>query len=507
MDIPQEVKTILETLEGKGFKAYAVGGCVRDLLLGVAPKDWDITTDANPAQIQEIFPKNFYANDFGTVTVLTGSDNPILQNIEITPFRTESMYTDRRHPDKVEWAKTIEEDLSRRDFTVNAMAVGQNQKLNIKNQNYNSKVKNEKLEELENQGFIVIDPFGGMADLETKTLRAVREPAERFEEDALRLMRAVRFATVLGFTIEGNTWEAICQKAKNLRDVSVERVRDELFKMLASERSHRGIELMRESGLLQIIIPELLEGYKVGQNKHHQFDVYEHNLRSLEYADKKSFPSLVKLAALLHDIGKPKTKRGQGASSTFYGHEVVGARMAAKIMERLKVSKKDGERVVSLVRYHLFYYNAGEVTESSVRRLIKNVGIENVEDLLLVRQADRIGSGCPKAEPYKLRHLRYIIDKVSQDPITPKMLKLNGNDLMQLLGIAPGPKIGQILDVLLERVIDDPKLNDKEVLSNMARELSALPEAELLAMRKEANKEINTANQEAEKTIKKKHRV
>ena len=481
MDIPQEVKTILETLQAKGFKAYAVGGCVRDLLLGVEPKDWDITTDANPAQIQEFFPKNFYANDFGTVTVLTGSQISNLQNIEITPFRTESMYEDRRHPGKVEWAKTIEEDLSRRDFTINAMAL--------------DLAKN------------IIDPFEGQIDLKAKLVRAVREPQERFEEDALRLMRAVRFATVLGFRLEEKTFEAICQKAKNLKDVSAERVRDELMKIVACPRAHKGIELMRETGLLQIVLPELLEGYKVGQNKHHKFDVYEHSLKSLEYADKKDFPTLVKLASLLHDIGKPKTKRGQGINSTFYGHEVVGGRMAARIMERLKFSKKEAEKVVSLVRYHLFYYNAGEVTESSVRRLIRNVGTQNVEDLLLVRQADRIGSGCPKAEPYKLRHLRYIIDKVSQDPISPKMLKLNGNDLMQLLGVAPGPKIGQILDVLLERVIDDPALNDQEILSKMAKELAAMPEKELLSMRAQANKGIDSANEQADKSIKKKHRV
>ncbi len=481
MDIPQEVKTILETLQAKGFKAYAVGGCVRDLLLGVEPKDWDITTDANPAQIQEFFPKNFYANDFGTVTVLTGSQISNLQNIEVTPFRTESMYEDRRHPGKVEWAKIIEEDLSRRDFTINAMAL--------------DLAKN------------IIDPFEGQIDLKAKLVRAVREPQERFEEDALRLMRAVRFATVLGFRLEEKTFEAICQKAKNLKDVSAERVRDELMKIVACPRAHKGIELMRETGLLQIVLPELLEGYKVGQNKHHKFDVYEHSLKSLEYADKKDFPALVKLASLLHDIGKPKTKRGQGINSTFYGHEVVGGRMAARIMERLKFSKKEAEKVVSLVRYHLFYYNAGEVTESSVRRLIRNVGTQNVEDLLLVRQADRIGSGCPKAEPYKLRHLRYIIDKVSQDPISPKMLKLNGNDLMQLLGVAPGPKIGQILDVLLERVIDDPALNDQEILSKMAKELAAMPEKELLSMRAQANKGIDSANEQADKSIKKKHRV
>lgn len=481
MEIPKEIKNILSDLQKSGYQAYIVGGCVRDGILGLEPKDWDITTDASPEQIQKVFPKNFYTNNFGTVTAMTGSDSPTLANVEITPFRTESMYSDNRHPDQVQWAKTIEEDLSRRDFTINALA------MDIKGQ--------------------IIDPFGGEKDLKAKVIKAVREPQERFQEDALRLLRAVRLAAQLHFTIEKETYLAIQAKAQNLKNISQERIRDELLKTLATPRSAWAIREMQSTGLLKFILPELLEGYKVGQNKHHIFDVLEHNLRSLEYGDKKSFPTLVKLAALLHDIGKPATKRGQGENATFYGHEVVGARMTERALKRLKFGNDEIKKVVALVRYHLFYYNAGEVTESSVRRLIRNVGMENVEDLLLVRQADRIGSGCPKAEPYKLRHLRYIIDKVSQDPISPKMLKFNGHDLMQLLGIAPGPKIGQILDVLLEKVIDNPLLNDHVQLEKMAQELAQLPEKELLVMRQKANEGIDKASQEEDKKTKKKYSV
>jgi len=481
MTIPNEITHILKQLKSAGFEAFIVGGCVRDFLLKREPKDWDITTSASPEQIQKVFPKNFLNNDFGTVTVINESQSPAFSHIEITPFRSESGYSDKRHPDKVAWAKSINDDLSRRDFTINAIAM-----------------------DIDGQ---IIDPFEGQKDLKHKEIKAVGEPNQRFNEDALRLMRAARFASVLGFNIEKETLESIKKNADLIKYVSRERVRDELIKLISGDFAVKGIELMRETSLLNHILPELMSGYGVSQNKHHIYDCYEHAVKSLEFAVKSRFNWYVRLSALLHDIGKPATKRGQGKDATFYGHEVVGGRMAARIMERLKFSKKEAEKVVSLVRYHLFYYNAGEVTESSVRRLIRNVGTQNVEDLLLVRQADRIGSGCPKAEPYKLRHLRYIIDKVSQDPISPKMLKLNGNDLMQLLGVAPGPKIGQILDVLLERVIDDPALNDQEILSKMAKELAAMPEKELLSMRAQANKGIDSANEQADKSIKKKHRV
>ncbi len=487
LDIPNEIKNIFSALQKAGFEAAAVGGCSRDLLLGRAAQDWDVTTNATPKQIQEIFPQNFYENKFGTVTVQTGSSEASLANVEVTPYRTESSYADCRHPDQVRWAKTLQEDLSRRDFTVNAIAI--KPAFGVKNK------------------YEIVDLFGGQKDLKNKVIRAVGEPQERFNEDALRMVRALRLASVLDFSLDDKTKAAITKNANLLQKISTERLRDELLKMLASDDSAKGIELMRQCDVLSYILPELLEGYRVGQNKHHKYDVYEHSLKSLEYADKKGFPVLVKLASLLHDIGKPRSKRGEGINSTFYGHEVIGAKMVRRAMERLKFSKIQIQKVEALVRYHLFYYNAGEVTENSVRRLIRNVGMENVEDLLLVRQADRIGSGCPKAEPYKLRHLRYIIDKVSHDPISPKMLKMNGHDLMQLLGLPPGPKIGQILDVLLEKVIDNPLLNERQKLEDLARELNLKREEELLEMCRKANESLEKASTEKDLEIKKKYRV
>jgi poly(A) polymerase/tRNA nucleotidyltransferase (CCA-adding enzyme) len=440
MEIPKEVLEVVEKLKESGFEAYVVGGCVRDFLRGVEPEDWDITTNAKPEEIMKIFPKSFYENRFLTVTVLTKSENPKLKEIEITTFRKEAKYTDKRHPDFVGFAKTLEEDLARRDFTINAMAIDVGRRK-------------------EEEGIRIIDLFGGQEDLKNKIIRAVGDPRERFSEDALRMMRAVRFSVTLGegWKIEEKTQEAIKENAFWISAISKERIRDEFLKIIMSERAAEGIERMRQLGLLKYIIPELEEGYKVTQNKHHIYDCYEHYLRSLDFAAKKGFNMYVRLAALFHDIGKPRTKRGEGPDATFYGHEIVGAKMTAQILNRLRFSKKDIEKIVKLVRYHLFYYNPGEVGESSVRRLLRKVGKENVEELLQVRMADRIGSGVPKAEPYKLRHLRYMIEKVSRDPISVKMLKVDGNDVMEILKIKPGPKVGQILQILLEEVIEDPK--------------------------------------------------
>ena len=232
--------------------------------------------------------------------------------------------------------------------------------------------------------------------------------------------------------------------------------------------------MLRELGLLKYIIPELLENYGVAQNKHHIYDCYMHAVKALEFTAKKNLNLEVRLAALLHDIGKPRSKAGTGEDATFYNHEMIGAKMAFYILNNLKFSKKEVEKITKLVRFHLFYYNVDEVKEASVRRLVKNVGPENMEELLQVRQADRIGSGVPKAEPYKLRHLKYLIEKVSKDPISVKMLKTNGNDLMKLLGEKPGPKIGQILDALLGIVLDDPKKKHKKVFGNRSKKISKI---------------------------------
>jgi len=490
MEIPKEVLEVVEKLKENGFEAYIVGGCVRDFLRGVEPEDWDITTNAKPEEIMKIFPKSFYENRFLTVTVLTGSENPKLKEIEITTFRKEAKYTDKRHPDFIGFAKTLEEDLARRDFTINAMAID---------------VGRRKVEE----GIRIIDLYGGQKDLKNKIIRAVGDPRERFSEDALRMMRAVRFSVTLGegWKIEEKTEEAIKENAFWISAISKERIRDEFLKIIMSERAAEGIEKMRQLGLLKYIIPELEEGYKVTQNKHHIYDCYEHYLRSLDYAAKKGFNMYVRLAALFHDIGKPRTKRGEGPDATFYGHEIVGAKMTAQILNRLRFSKKDIEKIVKLVRYHLFYYNPGEVGESSVRRLLRKVGKENIEELLQVRMADRIGSGVPKAEPYKLRHLRYMIEKVSRDPISVKMLKVDGNDVMEILKIKPGPKVGQILQILLEEVIEDPEKNEENFLKKEIERLGRLPDEELKKLAKEAREKIEKIEQKRDEMTKRKYWV
>jgi len=489
MQVPKEVKLIIEKLEKAGFEAFVVGGCVRDFLRGVEPADWDVATSAKPEEIQKIFPQSFYENRFLTVTVQTGSENPKLKEIEITTYRKEARYTDKRHPDQVSFAKTIKEDLARRDFTVNAIALTPDVKASTSG--------------------VVIDPFDGQKDLEDKTVRAVGKAEERFNEDALRMLRAVRFTVTLdeGWEVEEKTIRAIKKNAAWLQAISKERIRDELMKIIMTERAAEGLELLRKLGLLKYIIPELEEGYRISQNKHHIYQCYEHYLRSLDFAAKKNFNKFVRLAALFHDIGKPRAKRGEGLDSTFYGHEIVGAKITAQILNRLKFSKKDIEKIVKLVRYHLFYYNPGEVGQSSVRRLVRQVGPENMEELLQVRMADRIGSGVPKAEPYKLRHLKYIVEKVSRDPISVKMLKVSGKDVMEILKIQPGPKIGQILDVLLGYVLSDPKKNKKEFLVKEIKKLGKSSAEELSSLAGRAKKEREKIETKKDEMTKKKYWV
>lgn len=481
MEIPKEVKFVISQLKKKNYEAYIVGGCVRDLLRKVEPEDWDVATNAKPEEIGQIFLRSYADNKFGTVTVLTGSLNPKLKEIEITPFRIDEKYSDKRHPDSIRWAKTIEEDLARRDFTINAIALSKEGK--------------------------IIDPFGGQKDLKNKIIRAVGNPEERFSEDALRMIRAVRFATSFGFEIESKTREAIKKNSFWLKMISKERIRDEFLKIIMTERAADGIEILRELNLLKYIVPELEEGYKVTQNKHHIYDCYEHSILSLKYACQRNFNYQVRLAALFHDIGKPRVKRGEGPDATFYGHEIVGAKMTAQILNRLRFPKKDIEKIAKLVRYHLFYYNVGEVSESSVRRLVRQVGPENMEELLQVRMADRIGSGVPKAEPYKLRHLRYVIEKISQDPISVKMLKVSGHDVMRILNIPPGPKVGQILDVLLGYVLERPERNEKEFLEKEIEKLGKLSDEELKNLAQKAKKERERLEMKRDEMTKRKYWV
>jgi len=482
MEIPKEVKFIIDKLKKAGFEGYVVGGCVRDFLRGEEPEDWDIATNAKPVEIGKIFLRSFSDNKFGTVTVLTGSENPRLKEIEITPYRIDEKYSDKRHPDKIKWAKSIEEDLARRDFTVNAIA-------------------------LEAGNLKIIDPFSGQKDLKRKILKAVGNPKDRFNEDALRLMRAVRFATTLGFKIEKNTEKSIKENSPGLQMISKERIRDEFLKIIMAEKADEGVELLRKNLLLRYIVPELEEGYGVSQNKHHIYECYQHSLLSLRYAAKKDFNKYVRLAALFHDIAKPRVKQGKGLNATFYNHEIMGARMTIQILSRLKFPKKDIEKITKLVRYHLFYYNVNEVSDTSVRRLVRKMGPENMEELLQVRMSDRIGSGVPKAEPYKLRHLKYTIEKVSQDPISVRMIKVNGEDVMKILGLKPGPKVGQVLDILLGFVLENPNNNERSFLEKEIKKLGKLSEKKLETISQKARKQREMIEVKRDAMTKKKYWV
>lgn len=486
--IPQYIIDILKKIEAEGFEAYVVGGCVRDLILGKTPKDWDITTNAKPEEVRSFFPDSVYENEFGTVGIKIREkdekEEKTITVVEVTTYRIEAKYSDKRHPDEVRFAKTLEEDLSRRDFTVNAMAL---------------KVTGK-------HSFEIIDLFDGQKDLKDKLIRAVGDADDRFNEDALRMMRSIRFAVELNFSIEEKTLKAIKKNAKNLHHISRERIKDEFKKIILSLHPAQGVEMLRTSGLLFEFIPELQGAVGVEQGYHH-FDgpyrmVYDHLVASLEKC-----PSLkleVRLASLFHDIGKPKTKGGSGKEATFYNHQYAGAKITRGILTRLRFSRAVTDKVVLLVRNHMFYYNVDEVGEAGVRRVIRNVGLENINDLIDVRIADRLGSGVAKAIPYKLRHFKYMVEKVSEDAISVKQLKVDGNDLIKELGIPPGPKIGAILDVLLAKVIDSPKFNNREGLLKMAK---GLKDGKLADLRIMAKEKIEEEREEEEQKLKSKYHV
>ncbi|EKE18546.1 MAG: hypothetical protein ACD_9C00300G0001, partial [uncultured bacterium] len=490
--IPSQVIEVLKKIEEAGFEAYVVGGCVRDLLLDKLPKDWDITTNAKPDEVVGIFPDSFYENDFGTVGVkvekFIKNVNGLLKEerehdvIEVTTYRIESIYSDRRRPDEVKFATTLEEDLSRRDFTMNAIAL---------------RVKKQKKSDFE-----IVDLYGGQDDIKNKIIKTVGDANERFGEDALRMIRAIRFHAELNFEIEKDTFEAIKKNAALVDHVALERIKDELTRVVLSENPAEGIDMMHRTGLLVHVIPELESGVGVAQNRHHIHTIYKHAILALKYCPSKKLN--VRLAALFHDIAKPQTKRGEGLYATFYNHDHVGAKIVRKILTRLRFSNEVIDNVSMLVDNHMFYYNPDEVGEASVRRLIKKVGLDNMKDLMDLRISDRLGSGTPKAKPYKLRHLEYVIEKVSKDAVSVKMLKINGNDLMKDLALVPGPKIGAILEVLLAEVIEDAQKNNREYLLIRAKELS---EEDLQKLREMAKEKIEEKKEEDDKEIKEKHWV
>lgn len=490
--IPKDVLWTLQQLQNAGYESYVVGGCVRDLLLDRKPHDWDVTTNAIPQQIIEVFEKTdrrvVYENNFGTVGIINKElekDN-VSYEIEITPYRTEAGYSDNRRPDKVSFSDSIHEDVKRRDFTINAMAY--------------DPINDE-----------LIDDFDGFTDLQKRVVRTVGNPMERFSEDALRIMRMVRFSAQLGFIGETNTVNAVKELAPTLQNISAERVRDEFVKLVDADFAKDGMELMRMYGLLEYTIPELIDGVGCEQGGIHSFDVWTHLVKSLEHGTNKQYPFYVKLAALFHDIGKPATRRaanGRGTKEwTFYGHEVVGARMSEKIMKRLKFPKDVTEKVVKLVRYHMFFSDPDAITLSAVRRMVKNVGKDLIWDLMDVRTCDRIGTGRPKEKPYRLRKYHAMIEEVMRDPISVGMLKINGDIMIGEMGLQPGRKMGWVLHALLEEVLDDPTLNTREYLEKRTREMYELSDEQVKELGEAGKDTKEEAEFRAVKKLHRKHKV
>ncbi len=478
--IPPYVTHVTETLQKAGFEAYLVGGCVRDLLLGREPKDWDATTNATPEEIQNLFEKTFYENEYGTVGVVTEGEGIV----EVTPYRLEAKYSDARHPDSVSFSSKLDDDLKRRDFTINALA-------------YDA-TKGQ-----------IIDLYEGQRDLKDKTIRAVGEASDRFSEDALRMLRAVRFASELGFVIESETQDATAKHADLLAKISHERIRDEFVKIIESPNAMQGIAVAQKLGLLKHILPELEEGIGCEQNGDHIYHVWEHNLRALNHAVENNWPLHVRLAALFHDVGKPATRKWAPEKKdwTFYGHDVVGGRITKKIMDRLKFPKKITEVVSTLVRWHLFFTDIDKITLSAVRRIVRNVGPENVWDLMKVRACDRIGMGRPKEKPYRLRKYEAMIEEATRAPVSVKMLNIDGHKIMEITGEKPGPRLGWMLHAFLEEVLDDPEKNTEEYLVKRLKEFSKLPDKELRALGDKGKEKKDEKEAEEVGEIRKRHWV
>lgn len=435
----------IERLRAAGHEAWLVGGLVRDLWLGRAGGDVDLATDAQPDALLTIFPEAIPTGlKHGTVTVISAG-----QPVEITTFRADRDYSDARHPDRVEFVRTIEEDLARRDFTVNAMA-------------------------FDPVGERFVDPFGGRSDLAARLIRTVGDPRERFREDGLRPYRAVRFGVTLEFELDPALLGAIPDVLDRAARVAPERVRDELNKLLAGRHPSDGFEWLRETGLLGLCLPELLEGYGLPQNRWHAYDVYTHILFVVDSApaDKR----LVRLGALFHDIGKPRTRVVVDGEGTFYNHEVVGAEMTRQIMGRLRYSGQEIDAVVNLVRNHMFNY-LPEWSDAAVRRLIRRVGPEALADLFDLRLADMQGHGPTHAFPVYLDELRERIDAIlaRQEALHIRDLAVDGNDVIRMSGVPPGKEVGETLKRLLELVLEDPALNERETLLGKLREMARNP--------------------------------
>lgn len=463
--IPPDVLGVCERLRSAGRQAHLVGGGIRDLLLGREPADFDVATDAPPQEVMHLFGHGFAIPtglEHGTVTVLTEggasqagatgtAGSP--RHVEVTTFRGEGEYLDGRRPSAVSYVGTLEEDLSRRDFTMNAIG----------------------FDPIDGR---LTDPFDGRGDLARRTVRAVGDPEQRFREDGLRPLRAVRQATQLGFAIDPPTQAAIPRTLAVFRKVSAERVRDELLKLLASPKPSRGIELLRETGLLGEILPELLEGVGIAQNRFHKFDVYRHTLAALDAA--KPDPVL-RLGVLLHDVAKPRARQpreGAPGEHTFFRHELLGAEMADEIGRRLRLSNADRAHVKALVSHHMFHYTS-DWTDGTVRRFVRRVGEDLLPSLFALREADVAARGFdedPEAEIGELRR-RIVALTAGQAALNVKDLAIDGRDVMRILGVGPGRHVGRLLEALLERVLDDPALNRADRLETVLRELHGRGEA------------------------------
>lgn len=454
--LPQQAQAIIDTLQNAGFEVFAVGGSVRDLLMGKDTKGWDFTTNATPEEILKLFPDSFYDNQFGTVGVkiyLSKNESaqvdksiPPEDIYEVTTYRSEKGYTDHRHPDTVIWGKTLEEDLSRRDFTINAIAF---------------------------DGKTIIDPYNGQQDVAQKLVRAVGKPTDRFKEDALRMMRAIRIATELGFMIEENTLTAIKANAKLLPEISMERIRDELLRILAAKYAADGVLMLKNTEILSLILPEVEVAFTIGQKspkRHHIYDVGTHSVEAMRHAPTSD--PIVRLATLLHDIGKTKThKKDATGLITFYNHEVVSAKMAREICYRLRLSKKQAEKIITLVRWHQFTVDERQ-TDSALRRFIRHVGKDNLDDMLALRIGDRLGGGARETS-WRLELFKKRLLDVQKQPFTVADLKIDGHDVMKEYACKPGPLIGNVLATLFAEVEGGTLPNEREILLKRLRELKS----------------------------------
>ncbi len=424
-----------------GYEIFVVGGVVRDILLSRPTTDWDFTTNATPEQIIALFPDEaFYDNAYGTVGIKNTDGLPY----EITTYRKEFGYTDKRRPDKVEWGKTLEEDLSRRDFTINALAQDIKGKL--------------------------IDPFGGQEDLKNKLIRAVGDPNERFGEDALRMMRAVRIAAQLGFSIEPDTLHAISRNAFLIHDIAGERIKDELLKLMASDFPADGYLILHNSGLGEQVLPEMELTFGVEQKtvgRHHIYDVGTHSVEALRNC--KSPDPITRLATLIHDVGKVRTQKVKNGQIIFYNHEMESAKIAVNIAERLRFSNNQRDKFVRLVRWHQFSVDEHQ-TDSALRRFIKNVGSENLEDMLALRVADRLGGGA-KATSWRLEEFKTRLTEVQKQPFSIPDLKISGLDVMKIKKIPSGPEVGKYLQILFDEVVEKGLPNERGALLRRLAEL------------------------------------